>query len=182
MNVTVRNQKGFSLVELMVVVAIIGILAAIAIPNFQRFAAKSKQAEAKANLAALYSAERSLQAEWQTFATGFNITGYRPTGWVRYEHGFAASFPAAMPPGYAGPPLPDPNFNSTAYCGLGAIGPNNCGVINAPVPPGAVAGTAMTANTFLAQARADISSGAVGIDLWTINQAKAIANTFSGLP
>lgn len=52
-----RSRAGFSLVELMVVVAIIGILASLAIPRFKTFQAKARQAEAKTNLAHLYTLE-----------------------------------------------------------------------------------------------------------------------------
>ncbi|MFQ5597808.1 MAG: type IV pilin protein, partial [Nitrospiria bacterium] len=55
MNDRMRNQKGFTLIELMIVVAIVGILAAIAIPNFLNYQAKSQQAEAKANLGAIFT-------------------------------------------------------------------------------------------------------------------------------
>ncbi|WP_414645174.1 type IV pilin protein, partial [Candidatus Deferrimicrobium sp.] len=51
-----KGKKGFTLIELMIVVAIIGILAAIAIPNFLRFQAKSKQSEAKTNLGGIFTA------------------------------------------------------------------------------------------------------------------------------
>jgi type IV pilus assembly protein PilA len=54
----------------MIVVAIIGILAAIAIPNFARFQAKSKQSEAKANLKAIFVAKKSYAAEFDTFVCG----------------------------------------------------------------------------------------------------------------
>jgi type IV pilus assembly protein PilA len=58
-----RSSKGFTLIELMIVVAIIGILAAIAIPNFLQYQLKSKQSEAKVNLGAIKTSEVAFQAE-----------------------------------------------------------------------------------------------------------------------
>jgi type IV pilus assembly protein PilA len=62
-----KSKKGFTLIELMIVVAIIGILAAIAIPNFLRFQLKSKTSEAKVNLAAIRTAEESYLAEFGSY-------------------------------------------------------------------------------------------------------------------
>ena len=60
-----KGQKGFTLIELMIVVAIIGILAAIAIPNFVAYQAKSKQSEAKVSLGAIFTSAVAFQAESQ---------------------------------------------------------------------------------------------------------------------
>ena len=54
-----RRRLGFTLIELMIVVAIIGLLAAIAIPNFVRFQLRSKSSEGKTNLASIRTAEES---------------------------------------------------------------------------------------------------------------------------
>lgn len=58
-----KSQKGFTLIELMIVVAIIGILAAIAIPNFLTYQLKSRQSEAKVNLGAIKTSLIAFQAE-----------------------------------------------------------------------------------------------------------------------
>jgi len=58
-----RSQKGFTLIELMIVVVIIGILAALAIPRFMRATTKSKQSEAKNILKQVYAMERAYRQE-----------------------------------------------------------------------------------------------------------------------
>ena len=57
-------QQGFSLVELMVVVTIIGILAGIAVPKFQTFKARANQTEAKSGLQGLYLAVQAFEANY----------------------------------------------------------------------------------------------------------------------
>jgi len=63
------RKGGFTLIELMIVVAIIGILAAIAIPNFIRFQLKAKSSEGKTNLAAIRTAEESYFSEFGTYVS-----------------------------------------------------------------------------------------------------------------
>ncbi len=64
-----KKQGGFTLIELMIVVAIIGILAAIAIPNFLQYQMKSRQSEAKTNLMAIKTSDVSWQSERGCFLT-----------------------------------------------------------------------------------------------------------------
>ncbi len=107
-----RRNKGFTLIELMIVVAIIGILAAIAIPNFLRFQLKSKTSEGKVNLSAIRTAEESYLAEfgsyvsaaaapatvpgttkgaWPVPAAGFDTIGWGPEGAVFFQYAIAVT-------------------------------------------------------------------------------------------
>src|ERR1017187_763548 len=81
----VRSVKGFSLVELMIVVAIIGILSAVAIPNFSRFQRKARRSEVKNNLSSYYTTELSYSAENNIYAGNFSVTGFNPVGTLNYR-------------------------------------------------------------------------------------------------
>ena len=84
-----RAAKGFTLIELMIVVAIIGILAAIAIPNFLRYQLRAKASESRENVGSVWRAQEALRAGDITLTVGASNfsgryvgLGLLPTGCV----------------------------------------------------------------------------------------------------
>jgi type IV pilus assembly protein PilA len=63
----IHRIAGFTMIELMITVVLVGILAAIAIPNFLTYQAKSRRAEAYANVVAIATSELSYQAETDSY-------------------------------------------------------------------------------------------------------------------
>ena len=64
------REAGFTLIELMIVLTIVGILAAMAIPRFMRTSTKTKQKEAQLLLKQIYTMERAYRQEYDTYYPG----------------------------------------------------------------------------------------------------------------
>ncbi len=106
------RNGGFTLIEILVVIAIVGILASIAIPQYQRFQMRSKSVEAKSNLAAIRSAQSAHFSEFGVYVaaeptpalipgslpvvfapvtSGFAELGFQPSGRVLFSYAIATS-------------------------------------------------------------------------------------------
>jgi prepilin-type N-terminal cleavage/methylation domain-containing protein len=81
-----KNSKGFTLVELMIVVVIIGILAALAIPRFMRTTTKAKQSEAKGILKQIYVMETAFKQEKEHYTANKDSIGVQIPSNARYTY------------------------------------------------------------------------------------------------
>ncbi len=81
-----KQKNGFSLVELMVVVAIIGILASIAVPSFKEFKFRAEKAEVRSNLAAFHQSSKGTYINYGFYPGNLPATGFYPEGLLRYEY------------------------------------------------------------------------------------------------
>ncbi len=179
-----KNKNGYSLVEIMIVVSIIGILSAIAIPRFQSFQRRAKQSEAKTMLSALYSAQKVFRTEHDSYYSNLLVVGLEPEGSLRYTIGFGTVTSASLPGFTTAPYTHGHNRNTHHLCGDAFdtdIGSNCKYESGVPIYP-VISDTFCTNNEFVAMARAlqSVLGGSALEDRWTINQKKEIVNVING--
>ena len=175
-NRTKSFGSGFTLIELMVVVAIIGILSAVAVPNFKKYQAKAKTSEAKMQLAAIFTAEVAAYNEYDSYGTCLKYMGFDPSANVS-ERYYAVGFPEASVGGNA-----DLVAAGLAECKAG----NNINYFTAGKTVPGAGGMGVKGDLqgdgandgFTSSAGGRIS--ATGKDKWTINHQKLLKQTTVG--
>ena len=177
------SNSAFSMIELMVVVAIIGVLAAIGLPEYSKFQAKARQSEAKLALAALFTAEESFRQHWNTFSVdlaniGFSVQGTR----LRYVTGFLPVSCTNYPTTTGGAPAETVSVSNTWSDGA-AVNTNGSswalGTQTKPTSSGltACSGTSFTATAYGTPTTSGVDPGPTAGDTWLVNENKLITNS-----
>ena len=162
------NEAGFTLIELMVVVGIIGILVALAAPNFARYQSKARQSEAKLALAGIYLGEKSFYTEYNGYINSNDAIGYVPEGNKRY-YTVGWGVAASTVTGYNGVTTA-PSYARVNY-------PSGWTVCLTPATDlgAAPAAAAVDAQSFTAAASGQLRDGQP-CDIWQIDQNKLVNN------
>ena len=113
-----RKMKGITLMELMIVVIIVGILAAVAYPNYREFAARAKRNEAKAALLQIATQQERFYLNNNTYTTDMTQLGF-PVGanFVTESGSYTISVPAADASDFTATALYNNADNEVNKCG-----------------------------------------------------------------
>ncbi len=92
---TRKHMHGMTLMELMIVVVIIGILTAIAFPNYREFVARAKRSEAKAALLQIATNQERFYLQNSTFTTDMTMLGFDADPYISDSDSYSISVTAA---------------------------------------------------------------------------------------
>jgi prepilin-type N-terminal cleavage/methylation domain-containing protein len=81
-----RSSTGYTLIEILITLAIVGLLAAIAVPNYLRYQARAKQSEAKTNLRGIFAGQKSFLGERDAYSPHVADIGFHPERGNRYAY------------------------------------------------------------------------------------------------
>lgn len=178
----IKNNAGITLLELLIVVAILSILVKLSSVQHEMSVRKSRRAEAKIALAAIYNLEKAFYSEYSAYMPSLGAIGYTPEGNKRFYY---------VEPCYDSIAFP---FAGTITGFSGAMGTIAYTTVNMPWPetwnpiPSHACGTftpVCSAYPNNPQTIKPLASGnlcaACYTDVWTIDQAKTISNCADGL-
>ena len=77
-----KEELGFTLIEILIVVAVIGILSAVAYPSYQGYMARAHRADAQQFMTKLDSRQKQLLIEQRAYATAFDVLNVGSEGWT----------------------------------------------------------------------------------------------------
>ena len=117
-----KRSSGFTLIELMIVVAIISILATIAYPSYTEYVTRSKRADGKAALLKVQLAEEKWRANHTTYTTELGNTGLN-LGTASPDDYYTIAIPSANATTYTVTAAPLAPFTD-ASCGTFAVDQN----------------------------------------------------------
>ena len=169
-------RRGFTLIELMVVVGLVGILASIAVPNFKRYSAKSRTTEAKMILSSVYTSEAGSFNNYKAYVTCLNSIGFDvgDNNVLYYAVGFSGtgSYNATVSANY-GIPCPGGATANTHFFVSGKSVPGGTTCAKTCIPTSSAA-----EQSFTAGAGGMILKGST--DKWTIDHTKTLKQVAVG--
>ena len=157
-------NKGFTLIELMIVVTIIAFLAALGIPHLFKYKSKAYQAEVAMNLASLHTAQQAYFAQHGKYAQVLNGPegiGWKPAGYAEGvgEHNFYYTY------GFNGG-----DTQEGVHFFTGKL----------KTPKESLGQTSVSGGHFTASA-AGILDGKTKADLWQVNETREIKHVTNGI-
>ncbi len=158
------DKQGFSLIELMIVVAIIAFLATISVPQYLKYQAKARQAEVAVNLASLHTAMQAYFIEHGSYTNVLNGEG--GIGW--------------KPEGYAGGGKTENFYYTYGFNFAGAQEGVHYFTGKLETPKDSLGQSSAENGHFLVRAAGDVY-GKGKSDVWTMDESRKLVHEVDGL-